>query len=110
MGLKSSNFAARPPADELPLDWHFGTFRDVMQRSQLWVFCRLIVHSVSTTAFVHEAEVFGCWVNEVGLRVCVGLESNVAGHHMAPGETLRLTILPEMVGACLRFLCRCAPR
>ncbi|KAI1081588.1 heterokaryon incompatibility protein-domain-containing protein [Whalleya microplaca] len=94
MNLQRSDFAARPRMQSLPPDWHFGTLWDVVQRSDYCVFCRLIADTVSTRVHQREVEVLGCWIPDVEyseLDEHTGVEITMV--------TLRLRILPEMIGS-----------
>ncbi|KAE9581855.1 hypothetical protein CGCF415_v004313 [Colletotrichum fructicola] len=93
MNLKPSDFAARNQMDNLSPDWHFGTLREVIQRGDYCVFCKLIANSVSTDAFSREVEVLGCWVPDVVFE-----EFDPLTQAVTTMTTLRLRIAPEMVG------------
>ncbi|KFZ04711.1 hypothetical protein V501_09048 [Pseudogymnoascus sp. VKM F-4519 (FW-2642)] len=69
MDLKRSDFAARPQEQTLPPDWHFGKLSEVIERSDYYNFCKMIVNSVSTIAYQDEVDVLGCWIPDVTYNV-----------------------------------------
>ncbi|KAK3493452.1 heterokaryon incompatibility protein-domain-containing protein [Neurospora crassa] len=105
MDLKRSDFGPRPFNQQLPPEWHLGTYDEVAARRSWCKLCQLIAEVCNGIAWTDQADIVMSWVGDVRWKKKASpnddLTDPVGG--METWETLRLTVRSIMIGRAPAF-------
>lgn len=83
MDLKRSDFGPRPFTQQLPPEWHLGTYDEVAARSSWCKLCQLIAEVCNGIAWTDQADIVMSWVGDVRWKKASpnhDLTDRVGGH------------------------------